>query len=171
MAATTPNELLVRDASRRRIPKLTENAFGKMNPCEARRCWPGADIRDIGFYFFALDRHSAIPAEPSRSSAHGCLSLTQLLKFVGSETELTQNFEEERRAYLPSTMKRNGYGSTVRMVPPFVAACLSCSGEAEPACGVLKFARRGARHLRFQWCRREVESPSGDTLRQSFRRP
>ncbi|GEM_PF-6931594 len=34
---------------------------------------------------------------------------------------------QERRAYLPSTMERNGHGSAVRMVPPFMAASLSCS--------------------------------------------
>ena len=42
-------------------------------------------------------------------------------------------------------MKRDRNGTAVRVIPPFVASCLTSSRETRLSCGILKFARCGAR--------------------------
>ena len=51
--------------------------------------------------------------------------LPKILKFLQGTTKLTENFEEERRPDLLAAVKRDGHGSSISMVPAFVAAGLS----------------------------------------------
>jgi len=59
---------------------------------------------------------------------------------------LTQNFEKQWWADLAPTVKRDGYGSAIRVIPSLVAAGLSRSREAKLKGYTLELARGSARH-------------------------
>ena len=82
--------------------------------------------------------------------------LAELLKLINRDSKLSQELEKQRRANLTASVKRNRNGTTVQMIPSFVAPYLAGSSESKLSCGILEFARRGARRGRFLSCPREA---------------
>jgi hypothetical protein len=50
--------------------------------------------------------------------------LSQMLKIIRRNAELSEDLEEQRRADLPTVVNGNSYSASVRMVPALVAAGL-----------------------------------------------
>src|SRR5882672_6930042 len=57
--------------------------------------------------------------------------LADLVELILRDSELSQDLEKQRRTYLTATMKWDRNGTTVRVVPPFVAANLAGSRESK----------------------------------------
>lgn len=77
-------------------------------------------------------------------------SLLKFLELFERYAELTEDFEEERRANLASTVQWDRYGAAIKMIPSFVTARLSFPDEAELACHPLEVVSGGTRHGRSQ---------------------
>jgi len=67
--------------------------------------------------------------------------LADLQELFEGNSKLTQELEKQRRADLTASMEWNRDGSTIRMIPPFVAPYLTRSRESKLSCGILKFAQ------------------------------
>src|SRR5579862_7929514 len=101
--------------------------------------------RSAGGNWYA-DRDSPLGVELSRVAQGGSddvgqelrVLLAKSLELVERNSKLTQELEKQRRADLT---ERNRDGTTIRMIPPFVAPCLAGSRESKLSCGILKLAR------------------------------
>jgi len=74
-------------------------------------------------------------------------ALPEVLELLGRHPKLAQDLQIQGRADLPAAVELDGDGSSIGMIPSFVAAPLPCPEEPEFPSYVLELPRGRARVL------------------------
>jgi len=130
-----------------------------------RRCRRGRNPSEE--FTAGLHLHDAIPRVGARKLGEATQDLFEALKFFHSDSELAQNFMEQRRTDFATTVARNGDTSPVQVYPSFVTSRLALQPKSQPCGCPAEFFRSCARHGRFRWCPWAETYPDHDTQPQS----